>query len=203
MNAVEDVIVTILQHWNEDCKEAEVNQEYFLDIKLRDKKFYLNRKDFYERPIAEITLYTKGELTLMLWRKQLIMPGKVKGQSIVQRDEEYKRSLFKYFLYECIGNFCITTGKLITNRDYAEYDIDNDRLKADSSANGMIITTLQDGTFYEKSQDFDVFMVTDDAYFIYTAHDIAVPNNGIAKIDKEHCMIKEMNKQSIILLGDL
>jgi len=203
MNAVEDVIQNILSHWNEDCKDKDINQEYILDVKCRDKKFYLNKIDFYERPIAEITLYTKGELTLMLWRKQLIMPDKVKGQTIDQRNEEYKRSLFKYFLYECIGNFCVMTANLITNRDYCEYDIENDRLKADTSANGMIISTLKNGVFYEAGQDFDVFMVSDDAYFVYTAHDVAVGNNGIAKIDKVDCMIKELNKPSIILLGDL
>lgn len=200
MIAIEDIIINTIKRWNDACKELNINQEYIADIKCRNKKFYLNKIDFYEKPIAEFSLYTKGDDTLLLWRKELIMPAKIKGLQQHEIHEEYKRDLYDYFLYECIGNFCIATKALITNKDYAEYDIEKDRLKADTSANGMVVSTLKGGEFYEQGNKFDVFMVTDDAYFVYTAHDIARGNNGIAKLDKDICMIEELNKLSIILL---
>lgn len=203
MDAIESVVNEVLKHWNEDVKEAGHDQEFILDVKCRDKKFYLNKVDFFEQPIAEMSLYVKGNPTLLLWRKELRMPSKVKGSPVYETHEAYKRSLYRFLFYECIANFCSITKQLILNRDYAEYDIENDRLKADDSANGMIVQTIKAGPFYEPNQDFDVFLVSDEAYFVYTAHDIAKPNNGIAKIDKDACMIKELAKTKIILLDDI
>lgn len=203
MISLENAVNTTIKRWNENCKSLGINQEYFIDIKCRNKKFYLNRNDFYEKYIAEMTLYTKGDVTLLLWRKQIIMPDKVKGVPKHIVENEYKDELYEYLMYEAIGNFCVTTKALITNRDYAEYDIEKDQLKPDASANGMVLQTTKKGPFFEPGQDFDVFMCTDDYYLVYTCHDIATPTNGIAKMQKDECFVKEMAKPSIILLKDL
>lgn len=203
MDAIESLVSQVLKRWNEDVKEHGHDQEFILDVKCRNKKFYLNRVDFFEQPIAEMSLYVKGKPTLLLWRKEIRMPSKVKGIPQHEIEATYKYDLYRYFFYETVANFCSITKQLILSRDYAEYDIDNDRLKADDSANGMIVQTTKSGLFYEVGQDFDVFLVSDDGYFVYTAHDIARSNNGIVKIDKDSCMIKELAKTKIIMLDDI
>lgn len=205
MKALEDIVVRVLKRWNDAVKESGFDDVYELIVKVRNKEFYINRKNLYEQPIAEMLLVVKGSPTLLLWRKEMRMPKKqqVKGTAYHRIEEDYRRDLYEYFFYECLGNFCNVTKTLITSQDYAEYDIEKDRLKADVSANGMIISTIEGGDWYEKGDEFDVFMVTDTGYFVYTAHDVARRNNGIAKIPKENAMIVEMAKPSIITLDKI
>lgn len=203
MDAIASVVVEVLKHWNEDVKAAGHDQEFILDVKTRNKTYHVNRKDTFEVPIAEMSLYVKGTPTLLLWRKELRMPKEVTKTPMHQVHEEYKRSLYRYFFYECVANFCMATKAVILSEDHAEYDMEKDRLKAHVSGDGMIISVTKDGMFYDIGDEFDVFMVTDDAYFVYTAHDIAKPNNGIAKIDKDVCLVKELAKTRILLLDDL
>jgi len=209
MNNIKDCVTEVIKAWNDQVKNAytktqdpKLNIQFVLDVNIRKKKSYINRKDYFENKIAEIVLYHKGndkEPDLLLWRNQKIMPPKVKCVPVHQVESDYINSLYKQFLYEAIGNFCVTTKQLILSQDWAEYDIANDRLKQHESATDMIIQTLEDGEFYKKGDEFDVFMRLDEHYAVYTQHDIGKANNGIARIPIKKCMVTQNAKVKIIL----
>jgi hypothetical protein len=200
MLAIEEVVQEAITAWNDTLTQEGFQSQIKLDLKCRKKKFYINRNESYEKRIAELSLYQTGTPTLLLYRKELVMPEKVANTTQHAVDEEYRRSLFKYLFYEALGNFCHTTSVLIQSKDYAEYDIENDRLKAHESGDGMIIQTIEDGPFYAKKCEFDVFMVADDGYWVFTAHDLAKPNNGIAKVLAKHAMVTNPAKIKILTL---
>lgn len=204
--AVEEIIIV----WNNQIKKSyeqtsdpKLNIEFEIKVGVRKKKYYINRKDFFENKVAEIVLYHKGldksQPDLLLWRTEDILPKKVKNVSSTTIENEYLNGLYKKFLYEAIGNFCITTKQLILSQDWAEYDIENDRLKQHESAVDMIIQVTEDGEFYKKGDEFDVFMVLDEYYAVYTKHDIGLRNNGIARIPIKDCLITQNAKVKIIL----
>lgn len=200
MLAIEDVVQEAINAWNETLEQENKEFKIRLDVKCRKKTFFINRKDTFEKRIAELSLYQTGSPTLLLYRKELIMPDKVNQVSQNALEEEYRRALFKYFFYEALGNFCLVTSELIQSKDYAEYDIDNDRLKAHESGDGMVIKTISKGIFYAPECEFDVFMIVDDGYWVFTAHDIAARNNGIAKVEVNHAMVLQPAKVKIITL---
>lgn len=199
MNSIEDGIINVIKHWNTEVKAKKIDAEYVLDVTCRKKKFYTNRKDFYERDIAEIKLILKGKETRLLWSLECDIP-KIKGMSRVLVETDIKQNLYKSFLYECIGMFCVSTERLQDSRDMAEYDIEKDRMKQDESATNMIIQVLTDGPFFTKGDEFDVFLVSDDYYFVYTQHDEGLKNNGIARLPKGDCMVTQNAKIKILTL---
>lgn len=200
MNSIKDAVIEVIKEWNAQVKVKGIEVEYILDVKCRKKKFYTNKKDFYEKSIAEIKLIHKGTPTILLWSLETDLPTKVKGMTKVQIENDVIQNLYKTFLYECIGLFCVTTKTLQDNKDMAEYDIENDRLKQDDSAIGMVISALEEGPFYNIGDEFDVFIQTDEYYGVYTQHDIGLKNNGIARVEKSKFLVKENAKQKIILL---
>lgn len=199
MNSIEDGIINVVKHWNAEVKAKGIQAEYLLDVSCRNKKFYVNRKDFYERDVAEIKLILKGTETKLLWSLECDIP-KIKGMSRNSVEVEIKQDLYKSFLYECIGMFCVSTERLQASKDMAEYDIEKDRMKQDESATDMIIQVLTDGPFFKKGDEFDVFLVSDDYYFVYTQHDEGLKNNGIARLPKGDCMVTQNAKVKIIML---
>lgn len=203
MQIVKSLIDDVLEEFNKTIKQEGFNYRVYVTAKCRKKKFYLNRKDFYEQDIAEMSLYQKGEPTLLLWRKEILMPGKVEGVHPSKVEAHFMRQLYFYLFFEAMGNFCNVLGRLITSEDYAEYDIDKDRMKAHSSGDGMVVKTLKAGEFFEKDNEFDVFMVTDKFYFVYTAHGIAAKNNGVWRIPLEDCMMVKMADVKILSLDQL
>ena len=61
--AVEEIIIV----WNNQIKKSyeqtsdpKLNIEFEIKVGVRKKKYYINRKDFYENKVAEIILYHKG-----------------------------------------------------------------------------------------------------------------------------------------------
>lgn len=213
MNNIKDCINEVIKVWNEEVQRQfiqtqnpDLNAEYILNVSVRKKKFYVNRKEFYEKKIAEITLYYKvlekhkSAFDLMLWRNQKIMPPKVKNAPSHIVEDEYINSLYKQFLYEAIGTFCASTKQYIMSRDAAEYDMENDRLRQHESAVDMVVQVLTDGPFFKKGDEFDVFMVTDEYYAVYTQHDIGLKNNGIARLNIKDCMVTQNAKVKILSL---
>lgn len=198
MGSIESAINKVLKSWNEEVARVGQTVQFFIDVKCRVKKFYVNKKDYYEQKIAELSLYQTGDKDLLLYRKELIMPKKVDKTPQHQIDAEFKEMLYEYFLYETIGTFCVTTQQAILNQDNAEYDIKNDRLKPHPDCNGMIVKATGKGMFYNEGDEFDVFYYNTDAYFVYTAHDCAKMNNGIGKIECKNCMIIDKGKPVLI-----
>lgn len=203
MKIIEDLVQEVLEEFNKTLTAESYPYQVELSVKCRLKQFYLNRNDSYEQRIAEMSLFQKGDPTLLLWRKELLMPAKVSGTPQHLVDEDYKRALFKYFFFEAVGNFCNMTHSLIVSQDYAEYDIEKDRLKPHPSGDGMVIKTTGQSPLYAPGCEFDVFMVTDTGYAVYTAHDLAKPNNGIGIIPKDHAMVLTPAKIKILTLDQL
>lgn len=204
MQAIEGVIKSVISQWNNDCKQSNVNQEYFLEVVVRKKKYYLNRNNFFEKNIAELRFFTKGDKTFLLWRKELNVPKKVANTPQHLVEEDLRRELYYYFLYECIGAFAIITQRTIESKDNAPYDLEKDRLVPDVSAGyDFIIKTTKPGMFYEEGQEFDVFMVTDEGYLVYTAHDLARPTGGVAKIDNDAAIVVSRGVPKLLTLEDV
>lgn len=189
MISIESGIKSCFESWNKECVRANLDYGFSYKEGCRVKKFYINKKDFFEQRIAEFSLYQTGKRPLLLWRKELRMPDKVKNVQQKDIDMDYQEQLYHYFLYEMMGSFCVITRQTILNQDHAEYDMELDRLKPHPSSNGMVIQTIKGGDFFEPNNQFDVFHYADGNYWVYTAHERGRPNNGLAKIKEEDCMI--------------
>lgn len=200
MISIESGIKACLESWNKQCVTSNLDYGFDYKIQCRVKKFYINKKDFFEQRIAEFSLYQTGKKPLLLWRKELRMPDKVKNVQQQDIDMDYMEQLYHYFLYEMMGSFCVLTRQAIINQDHAEYDVELDRLKPHPNSNGMIIQTTKAGEFFEPNDQFDVFHYTDGNYWVYTAHERGRPNNGLAKISDKDCMIIKQAVPTLELL---
>lgn len=203
MNAVEDLIIKALENWNQTLTSEGHDYQVKLETKCRKKKFYLNKDGFFERRIAEISLYQVGKPTLLLWRKELLMPEKVANVPQHEIDEAYKRDLYQFFFFEIVGIFAQVTAHNLRAEDAAEYDLEKDRLRAHPAAEGMVVMVTKAGTFYELNDKFDVFYESENNYNVYTAHDMAVRNGGIASIPKTDAIVVEQAKPRILTLDQL
>lgn len=190
----------VLKVWNDNVKAQEINIEYLIEVHNRKKKYYINKVDFYTLDISELRFISKGDENLLLWRKELQVPEKVKGVPKHQIYSNYEDQLYKYFLYECIGIFGMTCSESIKAKDYAPYDIDKDRLVANIYFKDHVIEATEDGAFFKKGDTFDVFNELEGGWAIFTAHEVGIPNNGIAKIDKTKCKVVVETAQKIELI---
>lgn len=190
----------VLKIWNENVKNQKTNIEYVIDIYNRKKKYYTNRDKFYTLDIAELRFISKGDENLLLWRKELQIPDKVPGVSKDSIRRNYEDQLYKYFLHEAIGTFGMTAASLITNKDYAEYDVEKDRIKPDEYFKDHIVEATENGVFYEKGDKFDVFTELEGGWAVYTAHEAGNANNGIAKLDKSVSKVIQETAQKIELI---
>ncbi len=205
MSAIKEIIEKTLTEWNGECHNTEQKFTFEIKCNVRMKKFYINKNNFIEEEVAELLFIHKkldpSESDLLLYRKELPVYPKQKHESIEVRNRKFIDSLYRHLVYEMLGAFSIMTKQSIINQDYAEYDIENDRLKQHESANGMSVKTLVGGPFFEIGDEFDVFMDTEgDYYAVYTAHEYGKKNNGIARLPKADCLITNAAKKKIILL---
>ncbi len=191
----------MLTAWNGACKNSGIDSVYSLDTKCRVKKFYTTKEKFYELDIAELRFLHQGESNLLLWRKELQMPKIIKNVQRYKVEQTMTEELYKFFLYECIGTFSQTTQQLIISKDYAEYDIEKDRIKPNPDYDGYIVKCNKGGEFYEADDSFDVFQKAEGGWLVYTAHDIGKRTNGIAKIVDRDC--EAINAKIILLNNDI
>lgn len=203
MNAVEDLINKAIENWNATLEEQNQEHRVKFETKCRKKKFYLNKKDFYERRIAEASLYQTGKPTFLLWRKEIIMPEKVANMSQHEVDEAFRRDLYQFFFFELVGIFAQVTAHNLIAGEAAEYDIENDRLKPHPACEGMVVMATAPGPFYAVNDKFDVFYESDKNYNVYTSHDLAINNASVGPIPKEHAIVVEQAKPKILTLDQL
>lgn len=205
MSALEDFIQGTLRDWNAEVADRENKFQFEIKASVRTKKVHVNKNDFVEKEIMELLFLHKktdpSEKDFLLWRREYLVPPKQKGKSIVQRNNTFKDFLYKNLMYEMMGVFALTTKQTIITQDYAEYDIEKDRIKQHESAVDMVIKTLVAGPFFEVGNEFDVFMDLEGEYYaVYTEHEFGRKNNGIARIPKKDCLVIQAAKKQIILL---
>lgn len=200
MTAVAEITQAIIKAWNDNLRDNGLTYSIDLRVKCRNKSFEVSKGKSFELRIAELLLYKipnedSKEKTLLLFRKEMRMPDKVRNAqdtkytSQTSIENSYTDSLYKQFLYETIGTFTIAAEQNIISKDYAEYDIEKERLKPNPEFEGMVIEVTEAGVFYEVGDSFDVFTQVEDGWGVYTAHDCARANNGIAKIPGSICKV--------------
>ncbi len=193
-------IQQMLESWNSAVKNQGIDKEYTLEVISRKKKYYINKVDFFEKDICELIFILKGKPNLLLWRKEVQCPPKVKGTSKHQIEKSIIDELYKFFLYECIGVFCLQTEASIKAKDYAPYDLEKDRLESNPSFKDMVIEATNKGDFYEVGNQFDVFQQGDNGWLVYTAHIAGSKTNGIALIPGKDCKVLIDKKPNIKII---
>lgn len=201
------VAESVIKYWNINVAAVAKSQEddkpdvYHLECGVRKKKYYINKDVFLEKKIAEIRFFVKGKEDLLLWRSEIEIPKKVKNTPAHYVEDECMSNLYHSFFYEAFGVFAVVTKGGIQREDYAEYDLEKERLKQHDSAIDMVIQTIDVGPYYGKGENFDVFMDIDDQYYaVYTQHEIGQANNGIARMPKNHAIVTVPPKKKIILI---
>lgn len=200
MTASAEIVSSVLKAWNDNIKDNGLNYILELRVKCRNKTYEVSKGKSFDLKIAELLLLKipnegSNEKVLLLFRKEMRMPDKSKNiqetkhSSNLLLENSYTDALYKQFLYETIGTFSIAAEQSIISKDYAEYDIEKERLKPNPEFEGMVIETTEAGVFYEVGDTFDVFTQIEDGWGVYTAHDCARANNGIAKISGNICKI--------------
>lgn len=212
MVGLKHTVHEVLEIWNQNVAKTS-NTIYTLEIKSRKKEYFVNKKDSYKLDISELLFISTEEKdvieegiqglkkeSLLLYRKELQVPEKVKGVPKHQIYSNYEDQLYKYFLYECIGAFALLSTNSIKSKDYAPYDISKDRLIANEYFKDHIVEAIEDGAFYKAGDQFDVFTQLEGGWAVFTAHEAGIPNNGIAKIDGNKCKVIQETTQKIELI---
>jgi hypothetical protein len=190
MTPLKAPIESILKIWNEECSKSNNSTTYSVEVNNRKKKYYTNKKDFFELEICELLFIAKeSNENILLYRKELQVPKKVKGTPKYVVINNYEDQLYKYFLYECVGTFAVICSQTAKNQDYAPYDLEKDRMISHPSFKDTVIEVLEDGPFYKAGDQFDVFNELDGGWAVFTAHDVAAKNNGLAKIEGNKCKV--------------
>lgn len=212
MSHLKQVVPEILNVWNGNVKKQGTNAEFKVIIKHRDKKYFLNKTKSYTQKVSELLFIYEGEKptlkegekaeieTLLLYRKEMIQPAKMKNTPQHEVDNYYEDLLYKYFLHEAIGVFGLSCKDLIEREDYSEYDLVKERIKGNPAYKDHVVEALEDGAFYEKGDQFDVFTKLENGWAVYTEHELGKPNNGVAKIDSIKCKVVQETEQKIELL---
>ncbi len=191
----------VIAEWNKAVKDSGNTTEYILELKSRKKEYFVNKVDSYKLDISELLFIAKDENeSLLLYRKELQVPEKVKGVPKHQIYSNYEDMLYRYFMYECIGSFALICTQTIKGKDYAPYDLIKDRLVPNEYFKDHVVEATADGKFYKTGDRFDVFTQLEGGWGVFTAHEAGDPNNGIAKIDNTHCKVVEETAQKIELI---
>jgi hypothetical protein len=191
MQSLKTAVQEVIKYWNQNVKDNDpINGcEYSILIKHGDKDFYTNKKDFYTLQISEIFFISKiREEKIGLWRREILRP-KDKHLTTFQINERMEEQLYKFFMYECIGNFSLTTEALIRQKELAPYDLSKNRLLANPEFKDTVIEVTENGEFYKEGDQFDIFNQLDTGWIVFTECEIGKANNGLAKIEGKNCKV--------------
>jgi hypothetical protein len=195
---LQDTIEFIINEWNKTVASTSNKKHYEFKIVIGDKDYYINKKEKETIYIAEASLYCKGEKNYLLWRREFELPKKIKGMKNQELINNATKDLCRYFLYEAISSFTLVTERLIETQDICEYDINNNRLMQQPSANQMTVKTIKDGQYFKAGDEFDVFMELDTHYMVYCS--IFKKNQGIVRMEKEDCIVTNLPVKKVELI---
>ena len=154
---LESIVENILQVWNLNCDNNNIDKVYLVSTNFRVKKLQIADKnnivhrgnvDICELCLVEST--KDGNLKKLLYRTEFPVEG-AKPKNFKGSDYEYKSlvtykcltEVYNSFLYECIGSFCATSSKFFSEKQIAEYDLDLDRIKGDEGYKGIWIEEIK------------------------------------------------------------
>ena len=204
-NFLEEEVKNILKVWNENCLHNKVDKVFTMEVCTRDKVIKssseygtVNEIKVY---ISELTLVcSTGALHKLIHRIELPMPNdKVKRMN----ETQWKNDLYRSFIYECIGTFCVTTNKLFDDKDIAEYDIVKDRLKPMEQYIDVKIKVdnAKDTDWFKVGEEYEVFTQTNSntwgVYSYRTEH-----KNGIGAIPLTCAIIVKVDVTKELLTGE-
>ena len=214
---LEIIVEGILQIWNSNCDNNEMDKVYLVSTNFRTKKLQIADKDNKIHrgtvDICELCLVesTKdGGLKKLLYRTEYPIDA-AKPKNFKGSNYEFE-SLVKYkcqtevynsFLYECIGSFCATSSEFFKQKQIADYDFDLDRIKGDEGYKGIWIEVdkADEDSWYKVGDKYEVFTQTqNNNWGVYSYRQDH--KNGIGQIPLIHAkLIKEESntKKEIIL----
>jgi hypothetical protein len=163
---LEEEVKNIIKVWNENCLHNRVNKRFTLEVCTRDKVIKssddsgkINEIKVY---ISELLLIcSTGNLHKLIHRIELGMP---KDRAKRMNETQWKNDLYRSFIYECIGTFCVTTNKLFDDKDIAEYDVIKDRLKPMEQYAGISIKVdnAKETDWFKVGEVYEVFTQTNE-----------------------------------------
>jgi len=191
MQSLKTAVQEVIKYWNQNVKGNDPDGgQYSVIVKHGDKDYYTNKKDFYTLQISELFFIREDkDGKVGLWRREILRPKKQKHLTDFQLNERLEEQLYKFFMYECIGNFALTNDALIRTQQLAPYDLDKNRLKPNSEFKDTVIEVTEDGAFYKTGDQFDVFNQLDTGWIVFTECEIGKANNGLAKIEGNKCKV--------------
>jgi len=201
---LESIVENILQVWNLNCDNNNIDKVYLVSTNFRVKKLQIADKnnivhrgnvDICELCLVEST--KDGNLKKLLYRTEFPVEG-AKPKNFKGSDYEYKSlvtykcltEVYNSFLYECIGSFCATSSKFFSEKQIAEYDLDLDRIKGDEGYKGIWIEVdkADETTWYKVGDKYEVFTQTpNNNWGVYSYRQDH--KNGIGQIPLIHAKL--------------
>lgn len=191
MQSLKTAVHEIIKYWNQNVKGNDPDGgQYSVIVKHGNKDYYTNKKDFYTLQISELFFIREDkDGKIGLWRREILRPKGQKHLTRFQLDEKLEEQLYKFFMYECIGNFALTNDALIRTQELAPYDLEKNRLKANPKFKDTVLEVTENGDFYKIGDQFDVFNQLDTGWIVFTECEIGKANNGLAKIEGNKCKV--------------
>lgn len=209
---LEIIVEGILQIWNSNCDNNEMDKVYLVSTNFRTKKLQIADKDNKIHrgtvDICELCLVesTKdGGLKKLLYRTEYPIDA-AKPKNFKGSNYEFE-SLVKYkcqtevynsFLYECIGSFCATSSEFFKQKQIADYDFDLDRIKGDEGYKGIWIEVdkADEDSWYKVGDKYEVFTQTqNNNWGVYSYRQDH--KNGIGQIPLIHAKLIKEEKTTV------
>lgn len=205
---LEEIVEEILDVWNKNCLNNNVQKTYVITINTRPKKLkFADRENKVHEGtvnICELLLFeSTGVINKLIYRTETPSenqpPKQFKGSEYEwKKINEYNNKTFVYksLLYECLGSFCVTSGKFFDDKSMAEYDLDLDRIKGDETYVGVWIEIdkAEEDSWYKVGDKYEVFTQTNsNNWGVYSYRQDHM--NGIGQVPLIHAKILKAKKE--------
>lgn len=193
--SLKEVVGSIVEGFNKN-NEAAGNPERFR-IEIQEKELIINALDKKKNLVPSKTfvgrllLYVrKYEAERIVHHLDIPLPP-----SYTERlKTDWQSELFKYFLYDAIGLFCLTTNQMVDTRQKAAFDNEKNRLEVDPIYKNKKLKVVNDDetTWYKKGEEYDVFSKGENGWAVFSDNTLHISNNGIGMVRFIHCNIIDL-----------
>jgi len=197
---LKDVIKTVLDGFNQNNKELNNPESFRIEIVEREvehivrvgkKKVPTKAKAF----VGSLLLYLDRDgVSSILHVLNIPLPSKYSERLTT----DWHGELYKQFLYDTIGLFCVYNMQAVDRREKAAFDLEKNRFEQDAFYKDKKIKVRMfelrpsdEEPWYKANEEYEVFTRTDEAWAVYSNLEIHKANKGIGLIKTIHATLIE------------
>ena len=190
--AIISLLEGVINQWNTNNEKLGNPDQYSVIVGKGNRPVQMRKSDNSilqgEYPYSEILLTHKNTITnevTILHRLECPIDKKLKKTS-----NNILAELYKMFLYDITGTFCLASKQLVHNNQKAKHDLSKTyRIVGEDKYVGATVEIIKDDkdSWYKIGEKYDVFSQGDNGWAVYSDFNIHNINNGIGIIPGKDC----------------